>query len=115
MFAGRNLTRRKFTEVKCPKAETLIQYHYGQELPDAYKLQVQGQLWVTGAKVCHFYAWHPQIEPFHIVTERDDMVMTALNNAMPKFNDLVVSLVNSVTKRDMPRGFQFIDMSEDLE
>lgn len=102
-------------EVKCPKAETLIQYHYNKKLPDAYKLQVQGQLWVTDSPRCHFYAWHPQIEPFHIVVERDHEVADALNVAIPKFNELVNDLVRSVTKRDMPRGFQFIDMSEDLE
>jgi putative phage-type endonuclease len=86
-------------EIKCPKAETLIEWIIDGELPSEYRLQVQGELWVTGRSHCHFYGWHPEIEPFHLVVERDPKVMWALDNALPRFLNMVAEILGKVNKR----------------
>jgi len=86
-------------EIKCPSAEVLIEWILDGELPKDYRLQVQGELWVTGRTRCHFYGWHPEIDPFHLVVGRDEDVMAALDDALPKFLELVTSIISKVKTR----------------
>jgi hypothetical protein len=86
-------------EIKCPASETLIEWIVDGELPSEYRLQVQGELWVTGRSHCHFYGWHPEIEPFHLVVGRDAKVMAALEDVLPRFLDLVAEILGMVKKR----------------
>ena len=51
-------------EVKCPKPETLIEYHAAQRLPVQYQPQVQGLLLITGRRYCDFMAFHPELSPY---------------------------------------------------
>ncbi len=93
-------------QIKCPKPETLIGYLAENKLPDAYRIQVQGELWVTGRHRSHFYGWHPEIEPFHIVVDRDEKVIAALESAMPSFLQLVDKMCERVRTRSAPSGFE---------
>jgi hypothetical protein len=74
-------------EVKCPKPETLIEYHVNGGLPPEYKPQVQGQLLVTDREWCDFFAYHPKLKPFLFRVERDEAYITALENALEQFCD----------------------------
>lgn len=74
-------------EVKCPKPETLIEYHVGGELPSEYRPQVQGQLLITGRDWCDFLAYHPQLKPFLIRVERDEKYIANLAVALDEFCD----------------------------
>ncbi len=76
-------------EVKCPMPSTMVAYSASGDLPSEYRLQVQGELWVTGRRWCHFYVWHPEIEPLHLVVERDEATQRALDVAIPQFLALV--------------------------
>lgn len=86
-------------EIKCPKPETLIEWIVDGELPSEHRLQVQGELWVTDRSHCHFYGWHPEIEPFHLVVGRDAKVMAALDDALPRFLNMVADIVRKVKTR----------------
>lgn len=59
-------------EIKCPAPETLISYHASGKLPDQYKPQVQGLLMISGREWCDFWAWHPDIAPFHYTVHADE-------------------------------------------
>jgi hypothetical protein len=72
-------------EIKCPKAETLVGYHIDGTLPNDYKAQVQGQLWITGLPWCDFFAWHPELDPFQIRVERDEEFIKKLVLCVDKF------------------------------
>ena len=86
-------------EIKCPSSEVLIEWIMDGSLPNDYRLQVQGELWVTGRSHCHFYGWHPEIEPFHLVVGRDAKVMDALDDALPKFLTMVADIIAKVKTR----------------
>jgi len=101
-------------EVKCPKPETLIKYQLNGQLPDEYRLQVQGMLWITGRLQCHFYAWHPQIHPMHIIVGRDEEVIAALKSAVPAFLKSVKVMQQCIQPRPASPEFQFVDTSEEL-
>ena len=53
-------------EIKCPKAKTLFNYIKANKLPNEYKWQVQGQLWVNQRLWCDFMAYYPGLKPFII-------------------------------------------------
>jgi hypothetical protein len=56
---------------------------------EKYYPQVQGQLWLTGARRAHFYSWHEYWPAFHVVTERDERFIDFLATAVYHFCDEV--------------------------
>ena len=60
-------------EIKCPMANTMVEYLRDGILPPKYKPQVQGQLWITEADHAYFFAFHPDFGvPLLIKVERDE-------------------------------------------
>ena len=59
-------------EIKCPKPETLINYHAAGVLPAQYKPQVQGLLLISGRPWCDFFVYHPELTPFLLRVEADE-------------------------------------------
>jgi putative phage-type endonuclease len=53
-------------EIKCPLARTHLEYIESGKLPSEYRYQVQGQLFVTGFKYCHFMSFVENMKPFII-------------------------------------------------
>jgi putative phage-type endonuclease len=58
-------------EIKCPMANTMVEYLRDGILPPKYKPQVQGQLWITEADHAYFFAFHPEFVGLLIKVERD--------------------------------------------
>ena len=82
-------------EVKCPEIETVALYHLNNELPSEYKLQVQGQLWITGADWCDFFVYHPDLKDQLLIrVEPDQEVFDAFEIVMPTFVKQVRSIAN---------------------
>ena len=59
-------------EIKCPQANTMVEYLRDAILPPKYKPQVQGQLWITEADHAYFFAFHPDFVPLLVKVERDE-------------------------------------------
>ena len=59
-------------EIKCPQANTMVEYLRQGVLPPKYKAQVQGQLWITEAEYAYFFAFHPDFVPLLIKVEREE-------------------------------------------
>jgi len=53
-------------EIKCPLMRTHFEYIEANRLPAEYRHQVQGQLFVTGFKYCHFMSYVPGMKSFII-------------------------------------------------
>jgi hypothetical protein len=77
----------------------LIEWLFTGGLPSEYRLQVQGELWVTGRSFGHFFGWHPEIEPMYVVVEREPEVIEAFEECMPKFLKMVNDILGSVKRR----------------
>jgi hypothetical protein len=61
-------------EIKCPLAKTHLGYMFNGVLPNEYKWQVQGALWVTKLPYWDFMSYYPNMKPF-IVRVRPDQDM----------------------------------------
>ena len=71
-------------EIKCPAAHTHIGYLlYG--LDAEYRIQQQGQLWVTGRAFVDFLSHCPGFPPYLAHTEPEGEVQAALTKALPEF------------------------------
>lgn len=51
-------------EIKCPLRKTHINYIEANRLPNEYKWQVQGSLFVTGLPHWDFMSYYPNMKPF---------------------------------------------------
>mgnify|MGYP002642100444 CR=1 FL=1 len=71
-------------EIKCPKPETLIAYRAAGVLPKDYRPQVQGLLMITQRAWCDFYVWHPQLKPFLLRVEADDLYQLKIAKSLLK-------------------------------
>lgn len=59
-------------EIKCPADATQVKYFRAGTLPNEYKAQVQGCLWITKRKWWDFLSYHPSLPPLLIRVERDE-------------------------------------------
>jgi len=80
-------------ELKCPKLSTMIGYKLGKKLPTTYIQQVQGSLMVSGREAWHFMSYHPAVDEFRILVERDEKYIALLREAVEEFDAEVESLV----------------------
>lgn len=59
-------------EVKCPELKKHLQYIHEGVVPDEYKAQVYGSLFVTGRDYWDFMSYNEDYRPFYIRTAKDD-------------------------------------------
>ena len=72
-------------EIKAPTSAVHVEYLLGGKLPTAYFSQVQGQLFVTGRKFCHFFSFYPGLKPFMIKVLPDVEFHKVLEIELDKF------------------------------
>ena len=74
-------------ELKVVISGTIIKYHRKAVLPLEYKLQVIGSLAVTELEYWDFMAYHGDLKPFYVRTERKDVIkeITAVKDALNRF------------------------------
>lgn len=72
-------------EIKCPRMDTHVGYLLAGGLPKQYVAQVQSSMFVTGFATWHFFSYHRQLPPLHLVIERDEEYQEALQEALDAF------------------------------
>jgi len=72
-------------EIKCPKPATLVRYMVEDALPDVYRPQVQGNLWISGREWWDFVAYHPGMELFIKRIYRDEAYIQKLEQHITAF------------------------------
>ncbi|MFD1121867.1 lambda exonuclease family protein [Methylophilus flavus] len=90
-------------EMKCPKASRVHLERFTDGLPEEYKPQVQGCMWVTGRQWWDFVSFDPRMPASHqlliISIERDDDYIKQLESAVIEAEALVqVRLANILKK-----------------
>lgn len=62
-------------EIKCPSGLQTLEAAKAGIVPGHYKAQVQYQMAVAGADVCHFFVWHAATQQHALVEEKADVQM----------------------------------------
>jgi hypothetical protein len=71
-------------EIKCPSAGVHVSYIRENRLPPAYKQQVMGYMWITGAEWWDFMSYHPDMPSLLIRVERDQKYIDLLSAEVEK-------------------------------
>ena len=84
-------------EIKCPSPVKHVEYMlYG--FGTDYRLQVQGQMWVTGRKWVDLFSYHPTIPPYVQRFTPDAEVFAAFETHLPAFADTLAKLREKYAK-----------------
>jgi hypothetical protein len=65
-------------EIKCPSSAVHVSYLRENRLPPAYKQQVMGCMWITGAEWWDFLSYHPAMPSLLIQVKREQKYIDAL-------------------------------------
>lgn len=85
-------------EIKVPSAKVHVGYLLDAD-PNAYLLQRQGQLWVTGREWVDFESYHPVMPSVITRTYRDERVISAIEAAVRQFNAMLDDMKATLQKR----------------
>lgn len=85
-------------EIKCPTPKTHVAYHCAGRLPDAYKQQVHGSMFVTGLNRWHFVSYCEGMAPFYLTVEADDYT-ARLGKTVLKFEELYKNRMRKVKEK----------------
>ena len=83
-------------EIKCPLIHTHVEYLLGGKLPTKYYQQVQGNLFVTGAKYWVFMSYYPGMRPLVVRVEPDIKFYAALTVELRSFNQELVETIKAI-------------------
>ena len=76
-------------ELKCPAPDTHVRYLLfpSKGVDGDYKVQVQGQLYVTERKWCDVVSYHPELPSVIVRVERDEEYIAKLDAALHAFTE----------------------------
>ena len=74
-------------EIKCPKPSTMVKYIIEDELPDIYKPQVMGNLWISEREWWDFIAYHPNMDLLIKRVYRDEAYIKKMQQHITDFVD----------------------------
>jgi hypothetical protein len=101
-------------EAKCPtlpvQFERLI---FGQ--PEAYKCQVQGQIWVANADKSIFYSYTNCTPAYKLETGRDEKFIAKLVDALEQFSDELEAWTEQVKRMGAFQPFAKLLIPSDVE
>lgn len=96
------INREKGLEIKCPMIKTHIGYVLKDELPNDYKLQVHGCMYISNLDSWDFMSFHPEFRPLMLTIERDWDIDRAIGKALDSFCE---KFANEKAKIDASRIF----------
>lgn len=70
---GKRADNKLILEIKCPSGKQTIEMAIRGEIPENYKCQVQFQLAVTGADLCHYFVYHEESKLSILIEVRPDI------------------------------------------
>lgn len=79
------LGKHEALEVKCPTGPTQAGYLI-DEMQDAYKAQIQGQILIGGFRRVHFFAWSLDLPAYYKIVQPDPDFMKLLAAYLYEFN-----------------------------
>lgn len=89
-------------EIKSPIDRVVQLQRWRDGLPEEYRPQIQGQLWVTGRKWCDFVSYHPELpERFRFLkirVKRDDLFISTLEQAVLGAEQAAIDLIANLEK-----------------
>jgi len=87
-------------EIKCPLIKAHLNYIEKGVLPNEYKWQVQGQLFVTGWDYIDFMSYYPNLKPFIIRVKPDNEMQQQIEGRLKLAIKLVEERIEKYNQYD---------------
>ena len=76
----------EIVEIKCPSVENFVSYLDEDFMKPEYETQVQFNMFVTGAEVCHFVVYHPDFDLIVRDIPKDPEIQDKIKNVLEALN-----------------------------
>lgn len=86
-------------EIKCPSVETFVSYLDDEFMKPEYETQMQFNMFVTGADVCHFVVYHPDFKLIVRDVKKDPEIQEKIKFVLEQLNGMYDKLYNKVDKQ----------------
>lgn len=87
---------KKIIEIKCPDIKNYVKMVAQHKIPTAYRVQIQYNLFVTGAKCCDFVVYHPDMKLYIETVYPDEQMQKEIVQVLEKLNPLYDDIVKSI-------------------
>ena len=84
-------------EIKCPLPHNHVEYLRQNKVPSKYIPQIQGCMWITGAKYWDFMSYNEYLQPLIIRVERDEEYIGKLEEYVTETCELIESIIKELS------------------
>lgn len=89
----------EIVEIKCPSVETFVSYLDEEFCKPEYETQMQFNMFITGAEVCHFVVYHPDFNLIVRDVKKDPEVQEKIKAVLEQLNGMYDKLYERVEKQ----------------
>lgn len=88
-------------EIKCLMGKNHVKYLLSKEIPNEFKAQIQGQLYISEREWCDWFIYHPDMASVCIRTYRDEAFILNLSIALVKFRESMSNKIEELQKNGL--------------
>ena len=95
---------KEIIEIKCPMIETFVSYLDDEFMNSDYAVQVQFNMFITGADVCHFIVYHPDFNLIVRDIPKDEDMQAKIQTVLENLQDIYDKMYKKVAERRLDNG-----------
>lgn len=95
---------KEIVEIKCPMIETFVSYLDDEFMNAEYYTQMQFNMFITGADVCHFVVYHPDFNLIVRDIPKDEDMQLKIQTVLINLNDIYTKMYDRVEAKRLDNG-----------
>lgn len=95
---------KEIVEIKCPMIETFVSYLDDEFMNADYYTQMQFNMFITGADVCHFVVYHPDFNLIVRDISKDEDMQLKIQTVLENLQDIYDKMYKKVEAKRLDNG-----------
>lgn len=95
---------KEIVEIKCPMIETFVSYLDDEFMNAEYYTQMQFNMFITGADVCHFVVYHPDFNLIVRDIPKDEDMQLKIQTVLENLQDMYDKMYDRVEAKRLDNG-----------
>lgn len=95
---------KEIVEIKCPMIETFVSYLDDEFMNADYYTQMQFNMFITGADVCHFVVYHPDFDLIVRDIPKDEDMQLKIQTVLENLQDIYDKMYKKVEAKRLDNG-----------
>jgi predicted phage-related endonuclease len=92
---------KEIIEIKCPSVAEFAMYLDDDYIKSNYEIQVQFNMFITGADVCHFVVYHPDFNLIVRDIPKDEEIQNKIQTALEKLQGMYNEMYERISKQKL--------------